>query len=77
MYADDTTLYCSISQNIDKEVINAELMKLWDWLGAKYMVFHISKKNVIYPNLKVIIAILKELPSIIFECYITLTYDLE
>ena len=38
-------------------------MKLWDWLGAnklylniaktKYMVFHTSKRNVIYPNLKV------------------------
>ena len=45
-------LYCNISQNIGKEVINAELMKLWDWLGAnklalnitktKYMVFHTS-----------------------------------
>ena len=30
MYADDTTLYCNISQNIGGEVINAELMKLWD-----------------------------------------------
>ena len=46
-----------------EEVINAELLKLWEWLGAnklslniaktKYMVLHISKKNVIYPNLKV------------------------
>ena len=63
MYADDTTLHCNISQNIDKEVINAELMKLCDWLCAnklslnvvktKYMVFHTSKRNVIYPSLKV------------------------
>ena len=56
-------LYCNISQNIGKEVINAELMKLWDWLGAiklslnivktKYMVFHTSMRNVPYPDLKV------------------------
>ena len=63
MYADDTTLYCNISQNIGEEVINAELSKIWEWLGAnklllniaktKYMVFHTSRRNVIYPNLKV------------------------
>ena len=63
MYADDTTLYCNINQNIGEELINAELTKLWEWLGAnklslniaktKYMVFHTSKRNVIYPNLKV------------------------
>ena len=63
MYVDDTTLYCNIDQNIGEGVINAELLKLWKWLGAnklslniamtKYMVFHTSKRNVIYPNLKV------------------------
>ena len=63
MYADDITLYCNINQNIGKDVINAELLKLWEWLGAnklslniaktKYMVFPTSKRNVIYPNLKV------------------------
>ena len=30
MYADDTTLYCNISQDIGEEVINAELLKLWE-----------------------------------------------
>ena len=64
MYADDTILYCNINQNIGAEVINAELLKLLEWLGAnilslnivntKYiMVFHTNKINVIYPNLKV------------------------
>ena len=63
MYADDTTLYCNINQIIVEGLINAELTKLWEWLGAnklslniaktKYMVFHTSKRNVIYPNLKV------------------------
>ena len=63
MYADDTTLYCNIYQIIREELINAELTKLWEWLGAnklslniaktKYMVFYTSKRNVIYSNLKV------------------------
>ena len=62
MYADDTNLYCNIKQNIGEELINAELTKLRKWLGAnklslniaktKYMVFHTSKRNVIYPNIK-------------------------
>ena len=60
MYADDTIFYCNINQNIGEEVINAELLKLWEWFDAnklslnsantKYMVFHTSKRNVIYPN---------------------------
>ena len=57
------TLYCNINQNIGEELINAELTKLWEWLGAnklslnnaktKYMVFHTSKRKVLYLNLKV------------------------
>ena len=57
MYADDTTLYCNNNQYIGEEVINVELLKLWDWLGAnklslniaktKYIVFHTSKRNMI------------------------------
>ena len=34
MCADDTTLYCNNNQNIGEYVINAELLKLWEWLGA-------------------------------------------
>ena len=30
MYADDTTLYCNINQNIGEELTNAELTKLWE-----------------------------------------------
>ena len=29
-----STLYCNINRNIGEEVINVELLKLWDWLGA-------------------------------------------
>ena len=37
MYADNTTLYCNIYQIIREELINAELTKLLEWLGAKIL----------------------------------------
>ena len=61
MYADDTTLYCNIDQNVDEDTINNELAKIWEWLIAnklslntkktKYMVFRTNPRNVAYPNL--------------------------
>ena len=61
MYADDTTLYCNIDQNVDEDTIDNELAKIWEWLIAnklslntkktKYMVFHTNQRNVTYPNL--------------------------
>ena len=65
MYADDTTLYCNIDQYVNEDVINVELAKLSEWLGAitlalniskiKLVVFHTSNTNraVKYPNLKI------------------------
>ena len=63
MYADDTTLYCNIDQYVNEDVINVELAKLSEWLGAnklalnisktKFMVFHTSNRAVQYPNLKI------------------------
>ena len=62
MYADDTTLYCNINQNVSEEVINNELSKVSQWLAAnkssinvtktKYMAFHLHKKVVTYPDLQ-------------------------
>ena len=62
MYADDTTLYCNIDQNVSEEVINNELSKVSQWLAAnklsinvtktKYMVFHLHKKVVTYSDLQ-------------------------
>ena len=77
MYADDTSLYFNISQNIEQKAPNAEVVKLWEWLDAhklllniaktQYMVFHTISRNVIYiPILKVIITILIGLPCLIF-----------
>ena len=31
-YADDTTIYCNINQNVNETVINAELEKVDKWL---------------------------------------------
>ena len=63
MYADDTILYCNIDQYVNEDVINVELAKLSEWLGAntlalnisktKFMVFHTSNRAVQYPNLKI------------------------
>ena len=62
MYADDITLYCNIDQNVLEEVINKELSKVSQWLAANklsinvtktiYMVFHLHKKVVTYPDLQ-------------------------
>ena len=63
MYANDTTLYCNISQNITAEVINGELLKINPWLGAnklslnvtktKFIVFHMHNKSVSYLDLQI------------------------
>ena len=34
MYADDTTLYCNINQNVSEVAINNELLKVSQWLAA-------------------------------------------
>ena len=62
MSADDTTLYCNINSDIGEVVIKAELLKLWELLGANKLSLNIAKhkiygvshkqRNVIYPNLK-------------------------
>ena len=63
MYADDTTLYCNINQNISKIEINHELWKVSQWLAAnklslnvgktKFMVFRMRNKVVSYPDLQI------------------------
>ena len=63
MYADDTTLYCNVNQNITAEVINGELLKVNQWLGAnklslnrtktKFMFFHMHNRSVSYPDLQI------------------------
>ena len=76
MYADDTTLYCNIDQNVDEDTINNELAKIWEWLivnklslntkKTKYMVFHTNQRNVAYPNLVISSALLNVFLTSIF-----------
>ena len=63
MYADDTTLYCNLTQNITEVEINNELINIKEWLRAnklslnisktKFMVFHTSQRKVQYPKLTI------------------------
>ena len=63
MYADDTTLYCNVNPNVADDLLNCELSKICDWLGAnklalnvsktKYMVFHTANKHVAYLKLNI------------------------
>ena len=57
MYADDTTLYCNVNNDVTDDLLNYELSKICDWPGAnklalnvsktKFMVFHTINKHVI------------------------------
>ena len=62
MYANDTTLFCDIDNIQNLEItLNADLLKITDWLAAnklslnasktKFMVFCSDKKIVMYPKL--------------------------
>ena len=56
MYAVDTTLFCKMTDIITVDVINEELSKICDWLGAnklslniaktKYMLYHTINKRL-------------------------------
>ena len=60
MYADDTTSYCNVNNNAADDLLNCELSKICDFLGAnkpalnvsktKFMNFHTVNKHVIYPK---------------------------
>ena len=64
MYADDTTLYCNINQNISEIEINHELWKDSQWLATNklslnvgktiFMVFRMRNKVVSYPDLQIL-----------------------
>ena len=43
MYADDTTLFCNMADTITVDVINEELSKICDWLGANKLSLNIVK----------------------------------
>ena len=47
MYADDTTIYCNINQNLNEIVINAELEKVYKWLCSNKLSLNIKKTKFI------------------------------
>ena len=49
MYADDTTLFCNMDNNVDVHVINNELCKISEWLGANKLSLNISKTKLYIP----------------------------
>ena len=66
MYADDTRLYCNLSNNTNENDLNSELYKISEWLASnklslnvqktKFMVFHYMQRNfkkVKYPVLTI------------------------
>ena len=62
-YADDTTLYCDLSNNTNENHLNSELNKISEWLASnklslnarktKCMVFHTVQRKVEYPILTI------------------------
>ena len=42
MYADDTTLFCNIDNNVTEDVINRELLKVYEWLGANKLSLNVD-----------------------------------
>ena len=63
MYADDTTLYCNLSNNTNENDLNSELHNISEWLSSntlslnaqktKFMVFHSMQRKVTYPVLTI------------------------
>ena len=51
MYADDTTLFCNIDNNVTEDVINSELFKIYEWLGANKLAL---KGNATYLKKKLL-----------------------
>ena len=61
--ADDTTIYCKVNNNVTDNLLNYELSKICDWLGAnklalnvsktKFIVFYTFNKHAINPKLNI------------------------
>ena len=45
MYADDTTLYCNINQNVSEVAINNELLKVSQCLATNKLSLNVGKPN--------------------------------
>ena len=43
MYADDTTLYCNLNQDVNEATINNELCKMNEWLLSNKLCLNVQK----------------------------------
>ena len=51
IYADDTTLYCNVNNDVNNDLPNYELSKICDWLGANKFALNVSKtKCMVFIN---------------------------
>ena len=83
MHADNTTLFCNIDNNVTEDVINRELLKVYEWLGAnklslnvakiKFRGFHTSNRFVRYPNLLINWRSIERVTQFHFLCLIPQT----
>ena len=46
MYADDTTLYCNVNNDVTDDLLNYELSKICDWLGANKLAIMYQRLNL-------------------------------
>ena len=63
MYADDTTLCCSLSNTLHNDTINKELHEISTWLACnklslnidktKLIIFHTKQRSITYPDLSI------------------------
>ena len=87
MYADDTTLFSNLKyfgNNIQTKeyLINADLSNVIEWLiinklslnkyKSKYMIFHVSNKDIQYLTLKIDNVIIEKVDTF---CFLWLTVD--
>ena len=48
MYADDTRLYCNVNNDVTGDLLNYNLSKICDWLGAKKLALNVSKTKFMF-----------------------------
>ena len=48
MYADDTTLYCNVNNDVTDDLLNYELLKICDWLDANKLALNVSKTKLCF-----------------------------
>ena len=46
MYADDTTLYCNLNNDVNERKINIELDKIYDWLSSNKLSLNKGKTKI-------------------------------